>query len=156
MTVIATHDGAIKKEEFLMGKTAVEMNSLWHRNFNIKDGEDILIQWSHNKIYFRGHETKELSLNAEESIVSIFSLNQYKVIYVSTHRVGTINSRSLQMGDFIQVNNITRKHQNKEALLIVAAFQIENGILLLLNTGELAKYFSDRIIMVQKLPKLEE
>ena len=75
---------------------------------------------------------------------------------MSTHRVGTINSRSLQMGDFIQVNNITRKHQNKEALLIVAAFQIENGILLLLNTGELAKYFSDRIIMIQNLPKLEE
>lgn len=34
-----------KKEEVLLGKKADKMKSLWHRNLNLKDGEDILIQW---------------------------------------------------------------------------------------------------------------
>jgi hypothetical protein len=76
---------------------------------------------------------------------------------VSTLRVGTINSRSLQMGDFIQVKNITRiSERTGDGVQIVTAKQMENVVFLLLNTGELAKYFNERIVMVQSLPKIKE
>jgi hypothetical protein len=42
----------LKKEEFLLGQGAIEMNSLWHRNFNIKDGETSL---------FNGNTTRYIS-----------------------------------------------------------------------------------------------
>lgn len=76
---------------------------------------------------------------------------------MSTLRVGTINSRSLQMGDFIQVKNITRiSERTGDGVQIVTAKQMENVVFLLLNTGELAKYFNERIVMVQSLPKIKE
>lgn len=59
------------------------------------------------------------------------------------------------MGDSIAIPNITRQHQHEE-VLIVAACQVDSGTFLLLNSGELAKYFNDRIVMVQNLSTIQE
>lgn len=37
--------GSIKKDEYLLGVNGEKLESIWHRNYNIKDGEDLLIQW---------------------------------------------------------------------------------------------------------------
>lgn len=58
MIYLKTESEIVKKEEVLLGKRADKMNSLWHRNLNLKDGEDILIQWEYNKIFFRGRELR--------------------------------------------------------------------------------------------------
>jgi hypothetical protein len=55
------------------------------------------------------------------------------------------------------VKNITRiSERTGDGVQIVTAKQMENVVFLLLNTGELAKYFNERIVMVQSLPKIKE
>lgn len=58
MIYLKSESGSIQKEEVLLGKRADNMKSLWHRNLNLKDGEDILIQWDYNKILLRGKDLK--------------------------------------------------------------------------------------------------
>jgi hypothetical protein len=52
----------VKKEEYFLGLDADHTDSLWHRNLNIKDGEDLLVQWKDNVIAFRGKEVRKLRL----------------------------------------------------------------------------------------------
>lgn len=52
----------VKKEEQLLGLKAEEWPTAWHRNYNIKDGEDLLVQWQDNTIYFRGREVRQITL----------------------------------------------------------------------------------------------
>lgn len=40
--------------------------------------------------------------------IDIYSLNQYKIVFVSNRRIGTINARSLQIGESEHVINITK------------------------------------------------
>lgn len=95
-------------------------------------------------------------LSEGEEIINVFSLNQYKVIFVSTRRIGVINSRSMQMGEFVDVKNITRMVQEKERIEIVSACWADNMVLVLMNSGEVARYFNERIIMVQSLSRVKE
>lgn len=132
----------VKKEEQLLGLKAEEWPTAWHRNYNIKDGEDLLVQWHENTIYFRGREVRQIVLAPDEPILAIYSLTQYKVLFVSALRVGIINSRALQLGDSIHVNNISRIRNVTTPPRIRQSQKIEGNLLILLSTGELASYIN--------------
>lgn len=36
----------MQSEEYYLGMNGDHYPSIWHRNYNIKDGEDLLVQWS--------------------------------------------------------------------------------------------------------------
>jgi hypothetical protein len=80
------------------------------------------------------------------------------VIFISNKRVGTINSRSLSIIDSLSVNNITKikdtQQATQKAIQIKASFKNDNSILLLLSTGEVARYLNERIIFIQQLQPL--
>lgn len=62
MSVLNHKEGGLRKEEYLVGTTVEEMKSVWQRNFNIKDAEDLFIQWNQQTIYLRGRETQTVTL----------------------------------------------------------------------------------------------
>ena len=98
------------------------------------------MQWQGNTIYFRGREVRQITLAPDEPILAIYSLTQYKVLFVSALRVGIINSRALQLGDSIHVNNISRIRNATTAPRIRQSQKNDGNLLILLSTGELASY----------------
>lgn len=132
---------------------ADKLPTIWHRNYNIKDGQDLIIQWLKNKIYLRGKELNVITLPQEEEVLALYSLNQYKVIFASNHRIGIINSRSLQIGQFESAYNIT-KTPNKTSVSIRKTVRQDAFVIALLSTGEIAKYLYPKIVSIQLLPTL--
>lgn len=139
----------MRKEEYFLGLDAEQLSSLWHRNYNLKDGEDLLVQWGGNRLKLRGKEVREVALGEAEVLLAVYSLNQYKLILVSDQRIATLNTRSLQVGDQESVRNISKA--NTSAPFIVNAHRHDGVIYLLLSTGEVAKYLNDRIALLQQL-----
>jgi hypothetical protein len=45
MVAFKQEGGKMKSEEYFLGLNGDPFPSIWHRNYNIKDGEDLLIQW---------------------------------------------------------------------------------------------------------------
>jgi hypothetical protein len=72
------------------------------------------------------------------------------VIFVTDRRVGTINSRSLTLTSSLPAPNHTH---------IISAGHTDNlpdnAVLVLLNTGELARFLNDRLTVVQILPQIK-
>ena len=83
------------------------MDSVWHRNINIKEAEDVLVQWNHHNIFFRYKELKQMSLNQQEHILNVFSLNQYKLQLVTNQRVAAI-TRTRHVSDSHYAKNFSK------------------------------------------------
>lgn len=87
-------------------------------------------------------------------MLGVFPLNQYKVLVVTSRRISLLNTRSLQQGPFLLANNITRIATYQHQAEIIAVCRHQNTLLLLLGSGELARYSNERILSSHQLPRL--
>jgi hypothetical protein len=132
MTVLRRKEGRVFKEELLLGQGAEAMESAWQRNFNIKDEEDILLQWQHDSLFLRGKEPRPLEF-PREAVLGVYPLNQYKAAVVTSRQICILNTRSLSLGAPTPSANLTRlPHSDPD---IVASCRQEATLLLLLSSG---------------------
>ena len=55
------------------------------------------MQWRGQHLWLQGKDTQKISLSSNDEVMNVYSLNQYKVLVVSSGGLSVLNTRSQQI-----------------------------------------------------------